>query len=191
MAYRLSKITTRTGDQGHTGLGDGRRIEKHHLRIQVIGEIDELNSCIGVLLAETLPEKISALLLRVQHDLFDLGGELSIPGFVAIQPAHIERLEAWLLEHNAALPPLTNFVLPSGARPAALAHVVRTVARRAERSVCALAAATVSGQKEIVSAAAHQYLNRLSDLMFVLARILNQHAGHADVLWQQAEKPAR
>ena len=188
MGYRLSKITTRTGDNGTTGLGDGRRVEKHHLRIQVIGEIDELNSCIGVLLAETLPEKISAALLRIQHDLFDLGGELSIPGFVAIHEAHIERLDAWLAEYNAALPPLANFVLPSGSRAAALTHVVRTVARRAERSLCALGA--VEGEQETVSQAARQYLNRLSDLMFVLARTLNQSAGQGDVLWQQEKKAA-
>jgi cob(I)alamin adenosyltransferase len=188
MSYRLSKITTRTGDNGTTGLGDGSRVEKHHLRIQVIGEVDELNSYLGVLLAETLPEKISAALLRIQHDLFDLGGELSIPGFVAIHETHIERLDAWLAEYNAVLPPLKNFVLPSGSRAAALAHVVRTVARRAERSLCALGAATVAEEQNAVSQAARHYLNRLSDFMFVLARTLNQNAGQGDVLWQQANK---
>jgi cob(I)alamin adenosyltransferase len=179
MGHRLSRIVTRTGDAGTTGLGDGSRVAKSSGRIEGIGTVDELNSTIGVVLAEPLPEPIRAVLTDVQHDLFDLGGELSIPGHSAITAAHIERLEAAVERFNADLAPLKEFILPGGTRPAALTHVARTVCRRAERVLVALA-----GHDE-VSPSARIYLNRLSDLLFVLTRALN-HAGNApDVLWQK------
>ena len=179
MGHRLSRIVTRTGDAGTTGLGDGSRVSKTSARIEAIGAVDELNSGIGVLLAESLPPAIAALLTDVQHDLFDLGGELSIPGHSAITTAHIDRLEDAVEQHNAALPPLKEFILPGGTRAAALAHVARTVCRRAERAVVGLAS------HDDVSQPTRIYLNRLSDLLFVLARALNRAAGSADVLWQK------
>ncbi len=179
MGHRLSKIVTRTGDAGTTGLGDGSRVAKDSPRIGAIGDVDELNSTLGVLLTEPLPGEIAALLIEVQHDLFDLGGELSIPGHAAIGDAHVARLEAAIERHNAALGPLKDFVLPGGTRAAALAHVGRTVCRRTERSVIAL------GQSEDVSRFTRIYLNRLSDLLFVLARALNRAARHPDVLWRK------
>lgn len=179
MGHRLSQIATRTGDDGSTGLGDGTRTGKDSLRIAAIGEIDELNSHVGVLLAETLPEEVRADLLDVQHDLFDLGGELCIPGYTMLQPAQVARLDARLAHYNADLPRLAEFILPGGSRAAALAHVCRTVCRRAERAIVQL------GKAEPLNAAPRQYVNRLSDLMFVLARVLNRAAGGADVLWQQ------
>jgi cob(I)alamin adenosyltransferase len=181
MSHRLSKIYTRTGDAGTTGLGDGTRIDKDSLRIDAIGEIDELNSTLGLLLAEPLPDDVRDALLGVQHDLFDLGGELCIPGRTAISDEQSTRLEHLLDGFNANLAPLKEFVLPGGARPASLAHLARTVCRRAERSVVAL------GRKETVSDAARRYLNRLSDLLFVLGRLLNKDSGHGDVLWQQGK----
>jgi cob(I)alamin adenosyltransferase len=179
MGHRLSKIVTRTGDAGTTGLGDGSRVPKDSPRIGAIGSVDELNSAIGVVLAETLPEPIAACLVAVQHDLFDLGGELSIPGYAAITDAHIDRLEADVERFNAELAPLKEFILPGGARAAALAHVARTVCRRAERSLIAAAASDVITDRSRV------YLNRLSDLLFVLARALNHAEGRPDVLWQK------
>ncbi|MFO1313471.1 MAG: cob(I)yrinic acid a,c-diamide adenosyltransferase [Burkholderiales bacterium] len=179
MGNRLSKIVTRTGDAGTTGLGDGSRIAKDSPRIEAIGTVDELNSTIGVLLAEPLPEAISACLLAIQHDLFDLGGELSIPGYTSMTDAHVARLEAEVERFNAELPPLKEFILPGGARPAALAHVARTVCRRAERTLVAAAAG------EPITQVSRIYLNRLSDLLFVLARTLNRAAGRNDVLWQK------
>ena len=179
MGHRLSKIVTRTGDAGTTGLGDGSRVAKDAPRIEAIGAVDELNSTLGVLLAETLPPAIAACLTDVQHDLFDLGGELSIPGHQALADAHVDRLETSVEHFNADLPPLKEFILPGGARAAALAHVARTVCRRAERALVALAAT------EPVSDPARRYVNRLSDLLFVLARVLNRGAGSADVLWQK------
>src|SRR5207248_1103961 len=152
----LSKIVTRTGDAGTTGLGDGTRVAKDSPRIDAIGAIDELNSAVGVLLAETLPEPIAACLIDVQHDLFDLGGELSIPGYAAVTDDHVERLERAVEGFNADLGPLKDFILPGGTRSAALAHVARTVCRRAERSLVALAAS------EAVAMPARKYLNRLS-----------------------------
>lgn len=188
MGHRLSKIVTRTGDAGTTGLGDGSRVAKNAPRIEAIGAVDELNSTLGVLLTETLPDDISACLTGVQHDLFDLGGELSIPGSSAVTDAHVSRLEDAVERFNAPLAPLKEFILPGGSRTAALAHVARTVCRRAERSVVTLAA------HEAVSAPARRYLNRLSDLLFVLARGLNRAAGRADVLWRhdrgQAQTPS-
>jgi cob(I)alamin adenosyltransferase len=182
MANRLSTIATRTGDDGTTGLGDGTRTHKDDARIRVMGEVDELNATVGVLLAETLPDPVRADLLDIQHDLFDLGGELSIPGHRIVGEAQVARLDGRLAHYNADLPRLAEFILPGGTRAAALAHVCRTVCRRAERSLVALAQA---GAAEAVGVAARQYLNRLSDLMFVVARVLNRAGGTGDVLWRR------
>jgi cob(I)alamin adenosyltransferase len=182
MANRLTQIATRTGDDGTTGLGDGQRVPKDHLRVQAMGDVDELNSQLGVLLAEPLPEDVRELLIVIQHELFNLGGELSMPGFELLKTDAVLRLDEALARHNAALPRLKEFILPAGTRSAAIAHVCRTVARRAERAVVALAG------REPVKAAPRQYLNRLSDLLFVLARVLNRAnldgLGGDDVYWQ-------
>jgi cob(I)alamin adenosyltransferase len=182
MSNRLTQIATRTGDDGTTGLGDGTRVPKDHLRVAAMGDVDELNSTLGVLLAEPLPEGVRELLVTVQHELFNLGGELSIPGYELLKSDAVLRLDQALEEHNATLPRLKEFILPAGTRSAALAHVARTVARRAERALVALAAA------EKVNEAPRQYLNRLSDLMFVLARVLNRAnldgLGGDDVYWR-------
>jgi cob(I)alamin adenosyltransferase len=177
MGNRLSKIVTRTGDAGTTGLGNGARVAKDSARIEAIGAVDELNSTLGVLLAEALPAEVETGLLDIQHDLFDLGGELSIPGHAAVTDAQVQRLEDAVERFNADLGPLKEFILPGGSRPAALAHVARTVCRRAERALVHLA------QNEAVSDAARRYVNRLSDLLFVLARSLNRAAKRDDVLW--------
>lgn len=177
MATRLSVITTRTGDTGTTGLGDGTRTDKDAPRIIALGDVDELNSTIGVLRAEPLPPAIDALLGKVQNDLFDMGAELCIPGHTAVKSDHVLYLEEALAEHNAKLGKLQEFILPGGSRPAALAHVARTICRRAERAVITL------NRNEPVNAPVIQYLNRLSDLCFVLARVLNSTAGKSDVLW--------
>ncbi|HSI48189.1 MAG TPA: cob(I)yrinic acid a,c-diamide adenosyltransferase [Ideonella sp.] len=188
MANRLSQIATRTGDDGTTGLGDGQRVPKHHLRIAAMGDVDELNSQIGVLLAEPLPNDVRELLVVIQHELFNLGGELSIPGYTLLKEEALAGLDAALAHYNAALPRLAEFILPAGTRSAALAHVARTIARRAERAVVALTA------HEAVNDAPRQYLNRLSDLMFVLARVLNRAnldgLGGDDVYWR-SERLAR
>ena len=183
MGHRLTQISTRTGDDGTTGLGDGSRTVKDSLRVAAMGDVDELNSGLGVLLAEPLPADVASALLAIQHDLFDLGGELCIPGFENLPQASIARLDELLAHHNATLPRLQEFILPGGSRAAALAHVSRTVCRRAERAMVAL------GRAESVRPACLQYVNRLSDLMFVLARVLNRHAGGTDVLWQR-DRPA-
>jgi cob(I)alamin adenosyltransferase len=179
MGKRLSKIATRTGDDGTTGLGDGTRTRKDALRIHAIGEVDELNSFIGLLATEALPDEVRADLLDIQHDLFDLGGELCIPGYAMVKDVQVARLDERLAHYNADLPRLEEFILPGGSRAAALAHVCRTVCRRAERAIVALAA------QETVNEAPRQYVNRLSDLLFVLARVLNRYAGGTDVQWQQ------
>ena len=188
MAHRLTQIATRTGDDGTTGLGDGARVPKDHQRVQAMGDVDELNSHLGVLLAEPLPHDVRELLVVIQHELFNLGGELSIPGFELLKPEAVARLDDALARHNAALPRLKEFILPAGTRSAALAHVGRTIARRAERAVVALGAA------ETVRAEPRQYLNRLSDLLFVLARVLNRAnldgLGGDDVYWR-SERLAR
>ncbi|MBL0421338.1 cob(I)yrinic acid a,c-diamide adenosyltransferase [Ramlibacter sp. AW1] len=184
MGQRLTQIATRTGDDGSTGLGDNTRVPKSSPRVQAMGDVDELNSHIGVLLCETMPESVRELLVQVQHELFNLGGELSIPGFELLKPEAVAALDRALAEHNAQLPRLQEFILPAGTRGAALAHVCRTVARRAERSVVAL------GAVETVREAPRQYLNRLSDLMFVLARVLNRLDGGDDVYWR-SERLAR
>jgi cob(I)alamin adenosyltransferase len=181
MAHRLTKIFTRTGDSGTTGLADGSRVKKDVERVQAMGTVDELNSNIGVLLAEEMPDVIRACLVDVQHDLFDLGGELSIPGHAVMTETHVARLEAAIEDFNAGLPPLKDFILPGGSRAASLAHVARTVCRRAERRLVALS------QDEKVAPPLLKYLNRLSDLLFVLGRALNRHAGRGDVLWQQGK----
>ena len=181
MGKRLTQIATRTGDDGTTGLGDGTRVPKSHLRIAAMGDVDELNSGLGVLLAEPLPDDVRELLVVIQHELFNLGGELSIPGYELLKAEAVQRLDEALAHYNAQLPRLKEFILPAGTRSAALAHVSRTVARRAERALVALA-----GQDKVHDAP-RQYLNRLSDLMFVLARVLNRARldglGGDDIYW--------
>ena len=178
MANRLSKIYTRTGDAGTTGLGDGSRVAKDSLRIEAIGAVDELNSALGVLLAEPIPEDVREGLHAVQHDLFDLGGELSIPGYTSVGPEHVTRLENELDRHNAALAPLKEFILPGGSRGAALCHVARVVCRRAERLVVGLAQAEdIGGDLQIA------YLNRLSDALFVWGRWCALKDGRPEPLW--------
>jgi cob(I)alamin adenosyltransferase len=182
MGNRLSKITTRTGDAGDTGLGDGSRVAKDAARIHALGDIDELNSCIGLVLAEKVPANVRKALLQVQHDLFDLGGETCIPGHSMILETHVARLEALTQAHNAKLKPLKEFILPGGTRAAAAAHLARTVCRRTERSLVAL------GRSEAVGAPARHYLNRQSDQLFVLGRALNRAARRGDVLWKHERK---
>jgi len=182
MANRLSQIATRTGDDGSTGLGDGSRVPKDHLRVQAMGDVDELNSQLGVVLCEPLPADVRELLVTVQHELFNLGGELSIPGYTLLKPEALATLDEALAHYNAQLPRLKEFILPAGSRSAALAHVARAMARRAERAVVSLGAA------EPLNDTPRQYLNRLSDLLFVLARVLNRAnldgLGGDDVYWR-------
>jgi cob(I)alamin adenosyltransferase len=179
MGHRLSKIITRTGDKGETGLGDGSRVPKDSPRIAALGDVDELNSWIGLLLAEDLPVEVRDALVGVQHDLFDLGGEVCIPGHSSMTQKQVERLEGLVERFNRNLPPLKEFILPGGSRAASQAQLARSICRRAERALVALA------REESVSSAARIYLNRLSDLLFVLGRALNRHAGLPDALWQQ------
>ena len=178
MGKRLTQIATRTGDDGTTGLGDNTRVSKDSLRVHAMGEVDELNSHIGLLLCEEVPDAVRTLLVEIQHQLFNLGGELSIPGFELLKAEAVLALDEALAEHNARLPRLQEFILPAGNRAAAQAHVCRTVARRAERSVVTLGAA------EAVRETPRHYLNRLSDLMFVLARVCNRMNGGDDVYWK-------
>jgi cob(I)alamin adenosyltransferase len=185
MGKRLTRLYTRTGDDGSTGLADGTRVRKDAPRMEAIGAVDELNSQLGVLLCEDLPAAVRECLVDVQHDLFDLGGELSVPGHALIGAAHVARLEQLIDRYNAEVGPLEDFILPGGTRGAAHAHVVRTACRRAERRVVTLAHA------EPVSPPLVQYLNRLSDLLFALARVLNRRAGVGDVLWQQGRNRDR
>jgi cob(I)alamin adenosyltransferase len=182
MGHRLSKITTRTGDKGETGLGDGSRVPKDHPRVAAMGDVDELNSALGVLLAEDVPAELRAAFSQVQQDLLDLGGELSIPGHALLKPERVQALDEHLEAWNKDLAPLKEFILPGGSRAAAAAHLARTVCRRAERSGVALAS------KEKVSETARQYLNRLSDLLFVAGRVLNRAAGVGDVQWRHQRK---
>jgi cob(I)alamin adenosyltransferase len=188
MGQRLTQIATRTGDGGTTGLGDNSRVSKNSLRVHAMGEVDELNSHIGVLLCEAMPESVRSVLVEMQHQLFNLGGELSIPGFELLKPEAVMALDQALAQHNENLPQLQEFILPAGNRAASLAHVCRTVARRAERAVVAL------GNEEALKDAPRQYLNRLSDLMFVLARVLNRYRTDGtvgdDVYWK-SERLAR
>jgi len=185
MGHRLTQIATRTGDDGTTGLGDGSRTDKDSPRIAAMGDVDELNSTLGLLLTEPMPEAVREALITIQHDLFDLGGELCIPGFENLADVQVARLDGWLAEHNANLPRLQEFILPGGSRAAAIAHQARTICRRAERAVVAL------GRVETLRPVARQYLNRLSDLLFVLARVLNRHAGGNDVLWDKGRYGAK
>ncbi|MCD9005585.1 cob(I)yrinic acid a,c-diamide adenosyltransferase [Luteimonas sp. XNQY3] len=182
MGNRLSKIYTRTGDDGSTGLGDGARVGKDSLRVAAYGTVDEANSTIGLLLAAGMPDDIRELLTTVQHQLFDLGGELCIPGHAAIEDADVERLEQQLDRYNDDLPPLKDFILPGGGEAAARCHIARTVVRRAERESVALA------RVEAVRPQAVRYLNRLSDLLFVLARVLARASGHGEVLWHHERR---
>lgn len=179
MGHRLSRIYTRTGDDGTTGLGDGTRVPKDHVRVEAFGSVDELNSVIGLLLSEPLPDDVRAHLTEVQNVLFDLGGELSIPGYSLLTEERVATLERILDETNSGLPPLKEFVLPGGTRAAALCHVARSVCRRAERRVFTLLGEGGSRHLSLV------YLNRLSDLLFVIARHLNQDAGKAETLWRR------
>ena len=182
MGNRLSKIYTRTGDDGSTGLGDGSRTGKDSARVNAYGTVDEANSCIGVVLATTVPDDIRKLLTTVQHQLFDLGGELCIPGHAAITPEDVDALERQLDHYNEMLPPLKEFILPAGGEAAARCHLARTIVRRAERETVALA------RDETVRPEAIRYLNRLSDLLFVLARVLARADGQGEVLWKHERR---
>ena len=181
---RITKVYTRTGDDGTTGLGDGTRIAKDSARVSAYGTVDEANSAIGVVLAAELPADIAALLTTVQHQMFDLGGELCIPGHAAIFDADITALEHALDHHNADLPPLKDFILPGGGEAAARCHLARTIVRRAERETVTL------GRHDVVRPQAIQYLNRLSDLLFVLSRVLARASGHGEVLWNHDRRKA-
>lgn len=178
MGNRLTQIATRTGDDGTTGLGDNTRVSKNSARPHAMGDVDELNSHIGLLLCEALPDDVRAVLVDVQHQLFNLGGEISVPGYEMLKDDALLRLDEALAHYNAQLPRLLEFILPAGTRAASQAHICRTVARRAERSVVALQ------ESEPMRAAPRQYLNRLSDLMFVLTRVLNRVDGGDDVYWK-------
>lgn len=183
MGNRLSKIYTRTGDDGSTGLGDGSRVGKDSLRVTAYGTVDELNSTIGMVLAsDGVDDEVREVLTQVQHDLFDLGGELCIPGMAMIEDADIDRLEQVLDRFNDPLPPLKDFILPGGGMAASCCHLARTVCRRAEREVIAL------GREEDIRPQAQRYLNRLSDLLFVLCRVLARASGHGEVLWQHERR---
>jgi len=182
MGHRLSKIYTRTGDGGQTGLGDGTRVAKDSPRVAAYGSVDETNSAIGIVLACELPDAVRDCLVGVQHQLFDLGGELCIPGHAAIIDADIERLEQQLDAFNEDLPPLKDFILPGGGMAAAQCHLARTICRRAEREVI-----TLSHQQHVRGEAV-RYLNRLSDLLFVIARVLARYSGHGEVLWKHERR---
>ena len=182
MGNRLSKIYTKTGDDGTTGLGDGTRVAKDSTRVGAYGTVDELNSTIGIVLAQEIPPDVRESLTQIQHDLFDLGGELCIPGMAMVHESDVERLEQTLDGFNANLPALKDFILPGGGMAAAACHLARTVCRRAEREVVTLA------RTETVRPEAVRYLNRLSDLLFVLARVLARASGHGEVLWQHERR---
>jgi cob(I)alamin adenosyltransferase len=182
MGNRLSKIYTRTGDKGTTGLGDGSRVDKDSLRVEAYGTVDELNSAVGMVLAADLPARVRSCLTLVQHELFDLGGELCMPGTTLIPDAYVQRLEQELDEFNEDLPALKDFILPGGSESAARCHLARTIARRAERRVIGLA------HNEMVNEATIRYLNRLSDLLFVIARVLARSDGGSEVLWVHGDQ---
>lgn len=180
MGHRLSRIYTRTGDDGSTGLGDGTRVPKDDARVEAYGTVDEANSAVGVILAAgELPEAVARCLTVVQHELFDVGGELCVPGMTVITPAYTERLERELDALNADLPPLKEFILPGGGRAAAACHHARTIVRRAERRAWTL------NRTDAVNPEVMRYLNRLSDLLFVVARLLARHEQGSEVLWQK------
>jgi cob(I)alamin adenosyltransferase len=182
MANRLSKIYTKTGDAGTTGLGDGTRVAKDSLRVAAMGDVDELNSIIGLMLTEPTSTEINKVLTRIQHDLFDMGGEICMPGYAMIKQERVTALENTLDKWNDTLTPLKEFILPGGSRAAAYCHLARTVCRRAERTM------TTLNNQEKITEISLQYINRLSDLLFVLCRILNKEAGMPDVLWQNNHK---
>lgn len=179
MGHRLSAITTRTGDDGSTGLGDGTRVAKDSARVQAMGDVDELNSCLGVLLTENLSAEICVVLTAVQHVLFDLGSELAVPGYFLMKAEQVTYLDEQIQTYNAMLMPLQEFILPGGSRGAAQAHVARSVCRRAERAIVSLHHQSAMGELP------QQYLNRLSDLLFILARVINKQSGTPDTLWQR------
>ena len=181
MGNRLSKIYTRTGDDGTTGLGDGSRINKDSLRVEAMGDVDELNSVIGLMMTETVPAKLAGLLTQIQHDLFNVGGEICIPNYVILKQSRIEDLEDAIDELNSELTPLKEFILPGGTKAAAYCHLARTVCRRAERKLVEL------HRNEKVTDISLQYLNRLSDLLFVMCRFINKDAGVSDVLWKNEQ----
>jgi cob(I)alamin adenosyltransferase len=182
MGNRLSKIYTRTGDKGVTGLGDGSRVDKDSLRVEAYGTVDELNSAVGLVLAADLPDQVRGCLTRIQHELFDIGGELCMPGTTLIPDGFVDGLENGLDGFNEDLPPLKDFILPGGSEAAARCHLARTVARRAERRVVSLA------HNEAVNEATVRYLNRLSDLLFVIARVLARRDGGSEVLWVHGDQ---
>jgi len=182
MGNRLSKIYTRTGDKGTTGLGDGSRVNKDDMRVEAYGTVDELNSAIGLILAAALPQAVRTCLTRTQHELFDLGGELCMPGFTLVPDNYIDRLEQALDRFNEDLPPLKDFILPGGSEAAARCHLARTIARRAERRVISLS------RNESVNEASIRYLNRLSDLLFVISRVLARDDGGSEILWVHGDK---
>ena len=182
MGNRLSKIYTRTGDKGTTGLGDGSRVDKDSLRVEAYGTVDELNSAVGLVLSADLPDEVRTCLTRAQHELFDLGGELCMPGTTLIPDSYVDDLEEALDAFNENLPPLKDFILPGGSEAAARCHLARTIARRAERRVISLA------RSETVNEATIRYLNRLSDLLFVVARVLARHDGGSEVLWVHGDQ---
>jgi len=182
MGNRLSKIYTRTGDKGTTGLGDGSRVSKDDMRVEAYGTVDELNSAVGLVLATRLPQEVRTCLTRAQHELFDLGGELCMPGLKLVPDSYIDGLEQSLDGFNEDLPPLSDFILPGGSEAAARCHLARTIARRAERRVISLS------RTEQVNEASIRYLNRLSDLLFVISRVLARHEGGSEVLWVHGDK---
>lgn len=182
MGNRLSKIYTRTGDKGKTGLGDGSRVEKDNLRVEAFGTVDELNCAIGLLLATELPDSVRNCLNRTQHELFDLGGELCMPGYTLIPDTYISALENNLDSFNEDLPPLKDFILPGGSEAAARCHLARTIARRAERRLISMS------REQDVNEASIRYLNRFSDLLFVIARVLARHDGGAEVIWVHGDR---
>lgn len=183
MGNRLSKIYTRTGDDGTTGLGDGQRVSKTHARIEAFGAVDEANSALGMVLAvKGIPDEILAALTRIQHELFDLGGELAVPGYRTITAEYIARLEQTLDHFNDALPPLKEFILPGGGVATSACHLARAITRRAER------ATWLASQTEEIATEVPQYLNRLSDLLFVIARVLARHESGQEVLWQPGKR---
>ena len=181
MGNRLSKIYTRTGDDGTTGLGDGSRINKDSLRVEAMGDVDELNSVIGIMMTEKISDNLSVTLTQIQHDLFNVGGEICIPGYVILQQSRIEDLEKVIDGLNENLSPLKEFILPGGTKAAAYCHLARTVCRRAERKLVEL------HRNEKVTDISLQYLNRLSDLLFVMCRVMNKEAGVQDVLWKNTQ----
>ena len=182
MGNRLSKIYTRTGDKGTTGLGDGSRVDKDNLRVEAYGTVDELNSATGLLLAAELPEEVRTCLVRTQHELFDLGGELCMPGYTLVPDEYVTGLENDLDSFNENLPPLKDFILPGGSESAARCHLARTIARRAERRLVSLS------REEDINEVSIRYLNRLSDLLFVIARVLARHDGGAEVIWVHGDQ---